>query len=72
MTIFELLINKVRSVGGQICVSAANGKVKSVEEQDGYYLIRFEQENTFVAHDLMRCQTFTGANLKTIGWRSQV
>lgn len=64
MTIFELLINKVRSVGGQICVSAANGKVKSVEEQDGYYLIRFEQENTFVAHDLMRCQTFTGANLK--------
>lgn len=65
MTIFELLINKVRSVGGQICVSAANGKVKSVEEQDGYYLIRFEQENTFVAHDLMRCQTFTGANLKS-------
>ena len=65
MTIFELLINKVRSVGGQICVSAANGKIKSVEEQDGYYLIRFEQENTFVAHDLMRCQTFTGANLKS-------
>lgn len=65
MTIFELLINKVRSVGGQICVSAANGKVKSVEEQDGYFLIHFEQENTFVAHDLMRCQTFTGANLKS-------
>lgn len=65
MTIFELLINKVRSVGGQICVSAANGKIKGVEEQDGYYLIRFEQENTFVAHDLMRCQTFTGANLKS-------
>lgn len=65
MTIFELLINKVRSVGGQICVSAANGKIKSVEEQDGYFLIHFEQENTFVAHDLMRCQTFTGANLKS-------
>lgn len=65
MTIFELLINKVRSVGGQICVSAANGKIKTVEEQDGYFLIHFEQENTFVAHDLMRCQTFTGANLKS-------
>lgn len=65
MTIFELLINKVRSVDGQICVSAANGKIKSVEEQDGYFLIHFEQENTFVAHDLMRCQTFTGANLKS-------
>lgn len=65
MTVFELLINKVRSVGGQICVSAANGKIKSVEKQDGYYLIRFEQDNTFVAHDLMRCQTFTGTNLKS-------
>ena len=24
----------------------------------------FEQDNTFAAHDLMRCQTFTGGNLK--------
>lgn len=65
MTVFELLINKVRSVGGQICVSAANGKIKTVEKVDGYYKITFEQENTFVAHDLMRCQTFTGGALKS-------
>lgn len=59
MSVFELLINKVRSVGGQICVSAANGKIKAVEDKGDYWKIVFEQENTFVAHDLMRCQVFT-------------
>lgn len=62
---FEMLIQKVRSVGGQIVVSAANGKIKSVELIDGYYKITFEQENTFVAHDLMRAATFTGGALKS-------
>ena len=65
MTVFELLIEKIRSVGGQIVVSAANGKIKTVEEVDGYYKITFEQENTFVPHDLMRCQTFTGGTIKS-------
>lgn len=65
MTVFELLINKVRSVGGQICVSAANGKIKSVEEVGSHWHIYFEQENSFVEGDLMRCQTFTGGNLKS-------
>lgn len=64
MVVLELLIEKVRSVGGQLCVSAANGKIKSVENLDGYYFITFEQDNTFVAHDLMRCATFTGGTLK--------
>lgn len=64
MNVFELLINKVRSVGGQICVSAANGKIKTVQEQGDYWHITFEQENTFVAHDLMRCQIFTGTSQK--------
>lgn len=65
MNVFELLINKVRSVGGQICVSAANGKIKAMEEQGDYYLISFEQENMFVRHDLVRCQTFTGTDLRS-------
>lgn len=64
MNVFELLINKVRSVGGQICVSAANGKIKTVQEQGDYWHITFEQKNTFVAHDLMRCQVFTGTSQK--------
>lgn len=65
MTVFELLIEKIRSVGGQIVVSAANGKIKTVEEVDGYYKITFEQDNTLQAHDLIRCQTFTGGALKS-------
>lgn len=65
MTVLELLIEKIRSAGGQICVSAANGKIKEIQKVNGQYIITFEQENTFVTHDLMRCQTFTGGNLKS-------
>lgn len=64
MTVFELLIEKIRSVGGQICVSAANGKIKSVVTANDHYIITFEQENTFVAGDLMRCATFSNGNAK--------
>lgn len=56
----ELLIEKVRSIGGQFIVSAANGKIKSVIREGDNYKIVFEQDNAFVAHDLMRCASFTG------------
>ena len=65
MTVFELLVEKIRSVGGQIVVSAANGKIKSIDDAEDFYKITFEQENTFMPHDLMRCQTFTGGSLKS-------
>ena len=65
MAVMELLIEKVRSVGGQICVSAANGRIKTVEESGEHYLITFEQENMFVQHDLVRCQTFTGKDMRS-------
>ena len=65
MAVMELLIEKVRSVGGQICVSAANGRIKTVEESGEHYLITFEQENMFVLHDLVRCQTFTGKDMRS-------
>ena len=65
MAVLELLIEKVRSVGGQICVSAANGRIKTVEESGEHYLITFEQENMFVQHDLVRCQTFMGKHMRS-------
>lgn len=64
MVVLEMLIEKVRSVGGQLCVSAANGKIKNAVLEDGYWKITFEQDNTFVAHDLMRCATFSGGSRK--------
>lgn len=68
MVILELLIERVRSVGGQLCVSAANGKIKAVEEQGDYYRITFEQDNAFVAHDLMRCATFKNGTEQHAYW----
>lgn len=59
MTVFEMLVEKVRSIGGQICVSAANGKIKEVRKSGGYYVVTFKQENTFMPHDLMRAGSAT-------------
>lgn len=66
MVLLELLVSKVRSVGGRICVSAANGKIKEVVDYDETtYLIRFEQENTFLQGDLMRCGRFSAGMVKS-------
>lgn len=68
MTVFEMLIEKIRSVGGQICVSAANGKIKSAERQGDYWFIEFEQENSYVAHDLMRCAVWKNGVAQNSYW----
>lgn len=60
----ELLIEKVRSIGGQFIISAANGKIRDVIRQGDNYRIMFEQECGFVAHDLVRCATFSGTKRK--------
>lgn len=65
LTVYELIIRKIRSVGGAIICSAANGKIKSVETSGNNYVITFEDECQFQADDLMRCQTFTGNTLKS-------
>lgn len=58
MHVFELIIDKIRSVGGQIVVSAANGKIKTIEDAGDAYRIYFEGDNYFMPHDLMRCATY--------------
>lgn len=64
MVVLELLVERIRSVGGQIVVSAANGKIKTAEELEGYYRITFEQDNQFMVHDLVRCQVFANGTTK--------
>lgn len=64
MVVLELLVERIRSVGGQIVVSAANGKIKTVEELEGYYRITFEQDNQFLVHDLVRCQVFANGSIR--------
>lgn len=68
MRIFELLIEKIRSVGGVIVVSAANGKVKTVAEDGESYVLTFEAATGFVKGDLMRCQTFKRNTMKLKGY----
>lgn len=68
MNVFEMLIMKVRSVGGQIAVSAANGKIKSVTRQGDIYFITFEDGCDFVQHDLMRCATWKDGKEQHAFW----
>lgn len=61
MNIFELLIQKIRSVNGAIVVSQSNGKLSSVEEVGTQYKLTTGDEfPTFQEGDLVRCQTFSG------------
>lgn len=60
MNVLELLVQKARSIGGQFIVSAANGKIKEVKIVGGNYVIEFEQDNTFMSGDLMRCAVMSG------------
>lgn len=66
MTVFELVIDRIRAVGGKIVVSAANGKIKTVEDTGEAYRLTFEDGNYFEAHDLLRCQVrFTGNDIRS-------
>ena len=59
MTVFELLIQKIRAVKGALGITQANGKIKEVREDDTNYYITIEDEMSFVANDIIRCQTFS-------------
>ena len=64
MMIYELIIQKIRAVGGMLVVSAGNGRIKEVEKVGLEYKITFEDTNTFAENDLMRCQVFSQGQYK--------
>ena len=64
MTIFELIISKIRAVNGGLVISPANGKVKSVLLTNDIYRLEIEGDMMFVADDLVRCQTFAKTGTK--------
>lgn len=60
---FEMLVSKMRAIIGSLGISQACGKIATVTlSEDGTeYLITLEDETmSFVAHDFIRCQTYTG------------
>ena len=67
MRVLELLVEKVRSVGGELVVSAADGKVSGVDMDAAgqHYLLTFEMGCPFVAGDLVRCKVEGGAASKS-------
>lgn len=58
LTVFELLIQKIRAIKGALAVTQANGKVKGITESEMYYSLVIEDENSFMPGDLVRCQTW--------------
>lgn len=61
--VFEMLVSKMRAIIGSLGISQACGKIATVTlSEDGTeYLITLEDETmSFVVHDFMRCQTYSG------------
>lgn len=65
MVIYEMLVEKSRSVNGGLWVSSANGRISDVVDNVDNYEIYFEDINTFVEGDYMRCQVYTGVDMKS-------
>lgn len=62
-TVFEMLISKVRAIIGAQAITQGCGKIKTAElSEDGTaYLITLEDADmSFMEHDFIRCQEFTG------------
>lgn len=64
LTAFELLISRVRAVNGALAITTANGKVKNVVDQNTFYSLEIEDTMSFVAGDLVRCQTWKTSGSK--------
>ena len=67
MTVFELLIQKIRAVKGALGITQANGKIKSAildDAKQNWFITIEEDEMSFVAHDILRCQNWQNGTLK--------
>jgi len=70
MTIYELIVSKIRAVNGGLVVSPANGRIKSVTKTEGpptYYVLGIEGDMQFAVGDLIRCQVYS-SNLAQFYW----
>lgn len=61
MTVFELLISKIRAIKGALGITQASGKVKSIREDEENYYLETEDEMSFMADDIIRCLEFNGS-----------
>lgn len=63
--VFELVIQKIRSINGALIISQANGTIESVTDAGDTWQLGFSEEYpVFAVGDLLRCQVFGGKNMK--------
>ncbi|HIU56090.1 MAG TPA: hypothetical protein IAB03_09840, partial [Candidatus Gallibacteroides avistercoris] len=65
--VFELILQKIRSINGALAITQGNGTIKSVSETTGdpaYYVCEIDGDMTFEAGDFVRCQVFSASRLK--------
>ena len=67
---FNLTIDEIKSVGGQIILSAANATIDYVEQTGGQYILCWKKndgekgiENNFKRNDQVICQTFNKTDI---------
>lgn len=76
MNVYELMIEKVKSVGGNLIVSVGSAKIEAVTDEGDFFRCRVEaagsgSERPFVVDDQVLCQTFGGDRVKRY-WRRVV
>lgn len=69
MSVYELVIQKVRAICGSLGISQACGKVERVDYDAKYYYLTMEGDDThgyggFMAGDFVRCQRWTEGGAK--------
>lgn len=66
-TVFEMLVSKVRAIIGAQAITQGCGKIKDVnlsEDGSAYLIILEDKDMSFMEHDFILCQEFTGSNRK--------
>ena len=64
LTVFEMIISKLRAVNGGLVVSPGNNTIKSVSETDTQYVLEVEDDIEIAKDDFIRHQVFSTSHTK--------
>lgn len=64
LTVFEMIISKLRAVNGGLVVSPGNNTIKSVSETDTQYVLEVEDDIEITKDDFIRHQVFSTSHAK--------
>ena len=64
LTVFEMIISKLRAVNGGLVVSPGNNTIKSVSEIDTQYILEVEDDIEIAKDDFIRHQVFSTSHTK--------